>query len=183
MRTVLAGVVAALLAGSSALAQSQLLFLAEDVPAGLDYDGPSVSTNTSQTGFINLSEPLIYYPYGPTNAEGVRTLDYSKYEGRLVERWEFDEPSLTWTFHLRKGVKSCAGNEFTADDVIYTFERAKSVSGKAPDRLVPVERWLYRWIHARRLQAGRRQKPRRCRRKGRRLYGQDQTVGARTGCS
>ena len=132
MRTVLAGVVAALLAGSSALAQSQLLFLAEDVPAGLDYDGPSVSTNTSQTGFINLSEPLIYYPYGPTNAEGVRTLDYSKYEGRLVERWEFDEPSLTWTFHLRKGVKSCAGNEFTADDVIYTFERAKSVSGKAP---------------------------------------------------
>jgi peptide/nickel transport system substrate-binding protein len=125
MRTVLAGVVAALLAGSSALAQSQLLFLAEDVPAGLDYDGPSVSTNTSQTGFINLSEPLIYYPYGPTNAEGVRTLDYSKYEGRLVERWEFDEPSLTWTFHVRKGVKSCAGNEFTADDVIYTFERAE----------------------------------------------------------
>ena len=132
MRTVLAGVVAALLAASPALAQSQLLFLAEDVPAGLDYDGPSVSTNTSQTGFINLSEPLIYYPYGPTNAEGVRTLDYSKYEGRLVERWEFDEPSLTWTFHLRKGVKSCAGNEFTADDVIYTFARAKSVSGKAP---------------------------------------------------
>ena len=74
----------------------------------------------------------IYYPYGPANAEGVRTLDYSKYEGRLVERWEFDEPSLTWTFHLRKGVKSCAGNEFTADDVIYTFARAKSVSGKAP---------------------------------------------------
>jgi len=53
MRTVLAGVVAALLAGSSALAQSQLLFLAEDVPAGLDYDGPSVGANTSQTGFIN----------------------------------------------------------------------------------------------------------------------------------
>ena len=132
MKTFWAGVVAALVAASPAMAQSQLLFLAEDVPAGLDYDGPSVSTNTSQTGFINLSEPLVYYPYGPVNAEGVRTLDYSKYEGRLVERWEFDEPSLTWTFHLRKGVKSCAGNEFTADDVIYTFERGKSVSGKAP---------------------------------------------------
>ena len=132
MKTIWAGLTAVLLATTPALAQTQILFLAEDVPAGLDYDGPSVSTNTSQTGFINLSEPYIYYPYGPTNADGVRTLDYSKYEGRLVEKWEFDEPSLTWTFHLRKGVKSCAGNEFTADDVLYTFARAKSVSGKAP---------------------------------------------------
>ena len=45
---------------------SQLLYLAEDVPAGLDYDGPSVSVNTSQVGFINLMEPLIYYPYAPS---------------------------------------------------------------------------------------------------------------------
>lgn len=132
MKTIWVGVAAICLSATPVMAQSQILFLAEDVPAGLDYDGPSVSTNTSQTGFINLSEPYIYYPYGPTNSEGVRTLDYSKYEGRLVEKWEFDEPSLTWTFHLRKGVKSCAGNEFTADDVLYTFARAKSVSGKAP---------------------------------------------------
>ncbi|MGJ4998788.1 ABC transporter substrate-binding protein [Bradyrhizobium sp. HKCCYLR20261] len=132
MRTIWAGLTMLALAATPAVAESQLLFLAEDVPAGLDYDGPSVSTNTSQTGFINLSEPYIYYPYGPANSEGIRTLDYSKYEGRLVESWEFDEPSLTWTFHLRKGVKSCAGNEFTADDVLYTFARAKSVSGKAP---------------------------------------------------
>ena len=50
-------------------------------------------------------------------------------------RWPnpgFDQASLTWTFKLRKGVKSCAGNEFSADDVIYTFARAKSISGKAP---------------------------------------------------
>jgi len=132
MKTIWAGLTAVLLATTPALAETQILFLAEDVPAGLDYDGPSVSTNTSQTGFINMSEPFIYYPYGPANSEGVRTLDYSKYEGRLLEKWEFDDKSLTWTFHLRKGVKSCAGNEFTADDVIYTFARAKSVSGKTP---------------------------------------------------
>lgn len=110
----------------------QLLFLAEDVPAGLNYDGPAASVGTTQTGFLNLMEPLVYYPYGPANEEGVRTLDFSRHEGRLVERWEFDEPSLTWTFHLRRGVRSCAGNEFTADDVLYTFARAKSVSGAAP---------------------------------------------------
>ena len=72
MKTICAGLAAALLTATPVLAESQLLFLAEDVPAGLDYDGPSVSTNTSQTGFINLSEPLFYYPYGPVNEEGVR---------------------------------------------------------------------------------------------------------------
>ena len=34
--------------------------------------------------------------------------------------------------HLRQGVKSCAGNVFSADDVIYTLARGKSVSGAAP---------------------------------------------------
>ena len=111
--------------------KSEMLFLTEDVPAGLDYDGPSVAIGTSQTGFLNMIEPLVYYPYGPTD-DGVRRLDFSKHEARLAERWEFDAPSLTWTLHLRKGVKSCAGNEFTADDVVYSFARAKSVSGASP---------------------------------------------------
>lgn len=126
------------LAGSASQAQApasaaprSLLFLAEDVPAGLNYDGPSAAIGTSQTGYLNLMEPLIYYPYGPTE-NGVRRLDFNKHEGRLAESWSFDAPSLTWTLNLRHGVKSCAGNEFTADDVIYTFQRAKSVSGAAP---------------------------------------------------
>lgn len=124
----------ALVAGGSpaAQAQTQLLYLAEDVPAGLNYDGPSVSVNTSQVGFINLMEPLLYYPFGPTNEDGVRTLDFKQFEGRLIERWENDPATKTWTLHLRKGVKSCAGNTFSADDMIYTLQRAKSVSGQAP---------------------------------------------------
>lgn len=127
--TALAGLA---LGATGAAAQSQLLFLAEDVPAGLNYDGPSANINTTQTGYINLLEPLVYYPAGETNEEGVRKLDFSRFEGRLVERWEFDAPSLTWTMHLRRGVKSCAGNTFSADDVLYMFARNKSVSGAAP---------------------------------------------------
>jgi peptide/nickel transport system substrate-binding protein len=114
-------------------AQSQLLYLAEDVPAGLDYDGPSVAVNTSQTGFINLMEPLLYYPYAAQpNDEGIRQLDFHHFEGRLIEKWEHDAATKTWTMHLRQGVKSCAGNVLSADDVIYTLARGKSVSGQVP---------------------------------------------------
>jgi len=124
----------ALLLGVAPLAsaQTQLLFLAEDVPVGLNFDGPAATINTSQTGFLNLLEPMVGYAYGGMNDDGVRLLDYSKFEGRLVESWEFDAANLTWTFHLRHGVKGCNGATFNADDVIYSFERAKSVSGKSP---------------------------------------------------
>ena len=49
---------------------------------------------------------------------------------KLAESW--DQDGLEWTFNLREGVTSCAGNEMTADDLIWTFERAKSVGGAAP---------------------------------------------------
>jgi peptide/nickel transport system substrate-binding protein len=50
----------------------------------------------------------------------------------LAESWEYDPETLTWTFRLRRDVASCAGNPFTADDVLYSFARAKSLSGAAP---------------------------------------------------
>jgi peptide/nickel transport system substrate-binding protein len=109
-----------------------LLFLAEDVPAGLDYDGPSAAIPASQTGIVNLMEPLVYYAPGGVNPEGVAMPDFARLEGRLAESWSFDPGTLTWTFRLRGGVRSCAGNVLTADDVVYTFARAKSISGAAP---------------------------------------------------
>ncbi len=111
---------------------ADLLVLSEDVPAGLDYDGPSIAIPATQTGVDNLMEPLIYYKTKGMNEEGVITHDYSQFEGRLAESWSFDESSLTWTLKLRKNVKGCNGATFNADDVIYTYERAKSVSGAAP---------------------------------------------------
>ena len=114
---------------SAAYAETQLLYLAEDVPAGLDFDGPSASTNTSQAGYLNLLEPLISFAPGKTTDEGIQTLDFTKYIGRLVESWDYDDATLTWTLHLRHGVKSCAGNTFSADDVLYSLARAKSVTG------------------------------------------------------
>ncbi|MBZ2174781.1 ABC transporter substrate-binding protein [Schnuerera sp. xch1] len=42
----------------------------------------------------------------------------------LAEDWEVSEDALTWTFYLREGVKFHNGNDFTADDVIYSFDRS-----------------------------------------------------------
>ena len=114
------------------VAAQQILVLAEDVPAGLDYDGASAAIPASQQGMVTLMEPLISYAAGATNDTGVTVPDFSKFEGRLAESWTFDAASLTWTFKLRQGVKGCNGATFNADDVVYTFQRAKSVSGAAP---------------------------------------------------
>lgn len=40
----------------------------------------------------------------------------------LAHSWEFSDDGLEWTFHLRKGVYWHDGVEFTADDVIFTFD-------------------------------------------------------------
>lgn len=45
-------------------------------------------------------------------------------EPRLAESWEQLEPTVM-RFHLRKGVKFHSGNEMTADDVIFSFNREK----------------------------------------------------------
>ena len=120
---------------SAAQAQeTSLLFLAEDVPSGLDPDGPSIAIPTTQLGMVQLFEPMIAYESKPEpNDDGVTMPDFDKPVGRLLESWSYDPKSLTWTLKLRKGVKSCAGNEFTADDILYTYKRALNVGGAVPN--------------------------------------------------
>ncbi|MEL7428776.1 MAG: ABC transporter substrate-binding protein [Pseudomonadota bacterium] len=43
----------------------------------------------------------------------------------LAESWSIEEPTR-WRFNLRKGVKFHNGNDFNADDVIFSAERIKS---------------------------------------------------------
>jgi peptide/nickel transport system substrate-binding protein len=43
----------------------------------------------------------------------------------LATSWENPAPN-TWIFHLRRGVKFSDGTPFTADDVVFSFERVKT---------------------------------------------------------
>ena len=48
----------------------------------------------------------------------------------LAESWEMADDNLTWTFHLREGVKFHDGSDFTAEDVVASYDKA-SVAGES----------------------------------------------------
>lgn len=53
----------------------------------------------------------------------VRRADDLKLVPGLAERWETSANGLTWTFHLRKGVKFHNGEPFNAESVKWTFDK------------------------------------------------------------
>jgi peptide/nickel transport system substrate-binding protein len=53
----------------------------------------------------------------------------------LAERWEVLDNGLKWRFHLRKGVKFHGGEDFTADDVIFSLERLRSPDSQIKSRV------------------------------------------------
>lgn len=123
-------------AGGGGAAATSMTYLGVDVPAGLDPDGPSAAIPAAQQGMAQLMDTLIYYKPKGEDPSGVGLLDFGydipQFEGRLAESVTFDPENLAWTFKLRQGVIGCGGATFNADDVLYTFARAKSVSGAAP---------------------------------------------------
>jgi peptide/nickel transport system substrate-binding protein len=67
--------------------------------------------------------------------EGLVTRDKNlKIAPVLAERWEIVEPTR-WRFHLRKGVKFHNGEPLTADDVLFSAERAMSPESDIRTRL------------------------------------------------
>ncbi len=72
---------------------------------------PHSLNETFQLGFIgNIYEGLI------RNGADLKILP------ALAEKWEVAEPTR-WRFYLRKNVKFHNGNDFTADDVVFTYKR------------------------------------------------------------
>lgn len=57
-------------------------------------------------------------------------------EGDLASDWEVNAAGTEYTFNLREGVTFHNGDAFTADDVIYTYERSKNPDNSIHSRVV-----------------------------------------------
>jgi len=99
---------------------SMLLVAGPRTPESLDQEYPP--TEASHEARRNIYERLLSYEMKP-GENGVMVENFDKLKGALAESWETAPDKSSITFHLRKGVKSYAGNTLTADDVMWTFER------------------------------------------------------------
>ena len=68
---------------------------------------------------------LMCYAPQPSGTEGIYVAAMNApgnegVTGRWVDKWEGSEDYKTWTFHIRPGIKSWAGNEMTAADIVWT---------------------------------------------------------------
>ena len=93
-------------------------------------------TSTSNTG--TSKNTLVFAGEGQSvlnpllnNTDDIQSIIFSglmKYDGNnkpvtdLAESYEYDENTKTYTFHLRDGVKWHDGEDFTADDVVFTYK-------------------------------------------------------------
>ncbi|MDV3442996.1 ABC transporter substrate-binding protein [Pseudomonas otitidis] len=109
---------AGLLLGTSfASAASNLVFCSEGSPAGFDPGQYTTGTDFDATA-ETLFNRLVQFERGSTRAGPA-----------LAESWDVSEDGLTYTFHLRPGVKFhtteyfTPSREFSADDVLFTFQR------------------------------------------------------------
>ncbi|GHO79204.1 peptide ABC transporter substrate-binding protein [Ktedonobacter sp. SOSP1-85] len=73
---------------------------------GLSTDSPSISSiDLMFTGLVQLDNNLKVYP-------------------ELAQSYTVSSDGLTWTFKLRPGIKFSDGNPITADDVVFSIDRA-----------------------------------------------------------
>lgn len=100
-------------ASTKTKAQDTLVFAAGAEPRGLDPalvdDGESIKV------ISNVYEGLLKYAKDSTDVEPC-----------LAESWEISKDGLTYTFHLRKGVKFQDGTDFNAEAVKFNIDRQLS---------------------------------------------------------
>jgi peptide/nickel transport system substrate-binding protein len=89
---------------------------------------PQISTAVGDTAIVELVyEGLTRFPDG--------AIDSTHILPSLATSWKVQPDGLTWTFNLRKGVQWQGGyGEFTADDVLFSYNRLKDPKAGSPFR-------------------------------------------------
>jgi peptide/nickel transport system substrate-binding protein len=103
-----------------------LTIAAVETPQGFDKDFQQQVASTEAQA--NVGATLVRYGVR-TDTKGVRLEDYGKLLPGLAESWTISPDNLVHTFKLRKGLKSHYGNDLTADDVKWTYDRSFILSG------------------------------------------------------
>jgi peptide/nickel transport system substrate-binding protein len=87
---------------------------------------------------VNNQATLIRKPYEASGQDGILQQDPYQSEPLLADSWTVSPDGLTYTFALSDAVSS-AGNELTADDVVWSFEYKFAVpTSSAPSSMGPV---------------------------------------------
>ena len=89
----------------------------------------SISMYVGGSIFSTSLDPIkgaMSYGYSFTNCALLRVNSDSEYEGDLAEDWIISEDGIAYTFNLRKDVKFQDGSDFTAEDVVFTYETVKN---------------------------------------------------------
>ncbi len=113
--------------------QNTLVVAVANTPASLDIDttasaeGEMVMANTS-------GGDLFGYKYVLNPQSNVYEADLQAFAdqgvvGLLADSWTVSADGKTVTVHLKHGVKSQYGDEFTADDYIWSWQRMQAVNG------------------------------------------------------
>lgn len=123
-------IVALALGGASAALARDLVVALKTEPSSMDpqYHALTPNTQISQTIF----DPI------------VRVDEQLKPQPALAESWTVD--GKVWTFKLRPDVKFSDGTPFTAEDVVFTYDRIP----KVPNSPSPFTLYLGRWPRPRR---------------------------------
>src|ERR1700758_1130570 len=132
------GVLAFINGGSRGLAKDTIIIAIPGTPQGVDVDrqsGPQTWTMAAQLMEPGAEWKPTTYPYAttpvadPTKIPGFTYPDFRTQQmvQGIIESCDLSPDNKTAVYHLRKGVKSAAGNEFTAKDVLWKVERAHAL--------------------------------------------------------
>ena len=103
---------------SSVAGAKTLVYCSEASPANFD-PGTTTGGNDFDASARTMYSRLVEFKHGSTEIEP-----------GLAEKWEISDDGLTYTFHLRSGVKFHTTEYFkptralNADDVVFSFDRS-----------------------------------------------------------
>ncbi len=115
----LSGVMAGALFAAGAATANTLVIAEAQTPEG--FDGDALRPRTQHV-VVQIYENLVRY--ARVEVDGVTVLDPDNVEPHLAESWTVSDDGKTWVFKLREGVLSPFGNELTADDVVWGWEKS-----------------------------------------------------------